>query len=328
MTTTMHPIQAKLEPFEPKETLRLEKYCGAKTICVGCFLSSPCMYYCPLDGRIVTECDPRAMPSAYVDAMNKMAAAGVLPVVIFPGGNVAPTGDKMVKDAQTIIAENDVDRLDKARLARYNHPLFDAPIPQFKPSTSDCIGSYYNGFWDALISYTLCLPLTIAKKTNSCGCSEKYSDEQVQGLVSGMIEAMIQANTGKPNAPARQRAAMLFAAGCWDGPTLVNKLAPSVNDAVNENWFNIQKSTHVGGTVGSMIFQELFKSPGYNPDVERMMLLHTKRLIIETCIKNCNHASNAWDNTEAKASAKGVGKWVLGKLDVAGDVLGTVAGFV
>ena len=103
MTTTMHPLQAKLEPFEPKETLRLEKYCGAKTICVGCCLGwvGHCMYYCPLDSRLVPEYDPTAMPPAYVDAMNKMAAAGVLPVVSFPGGNVAPTGTEKVKDAQT-----------------------------------------------------------------------------------------------------------------------------------------------------------------------------------------------------------------------------------
>ncbi len=68
MTTTMHPLRAKLEPFEPKETLRLEKYCGAKTICVGCCLGwvGPCMYYCPLDSRLVPEYDPTAMPPAYV----------------------------------------------------------------------------------------------------------------------------------------------------------------------------------------------------------------------------------------------------------------------
>ena len=227
---------------------------------------------------------------------------------------------------QILADANDVDRLDEARLSRYNHPLFDAPIPQFKPSTPDCIGSYKNGFFKCVVAYTLCLPLTIAEKTNSCGCSEKYSDKQVQALISGMIEGLIQVNTSKPNTPARQLAAKLFAAGYWDGPTLINKLAPSVNNAVNANWFNIQKNTYVGETIGAAIFQEMFKSPGYTPEVERMMLLHTKRLIIETCVQNCNHASNAWDNTSAKASAKGVGKWMWGKLDIsAGDVLGAVA---
>ena len=195
----------------------------------------------------------------------------------------------------------------------FHHPIFDEPSREFKPDCADKISHYYNGFWQTIVKYTICLPLTIAEKTNSCGCSEKLSDEALEIFITGMIQGIVDLNTEKPHSPARQLAVNMFAEGCWDGPTLVGVLAPVINEAVNDNWYNIRTNTYSKQT-GTAVLELIFEAPGYTPEVERATILKMKQLILQKCVLCCNGPVTAWNNEEAKEGAKQIGKWIMGKI--------------
>lgn len=306
MLQEVHPIQAALPPFSPVLHTRTVKYCGLKTWAIGIGLC-PCglaLAACPLDER--TERVGGGMPKEYVDAKFKLQALGLEPAVIFPGGAIAPTGLKMQKEDPSVPS-------DPAFSELFHHPIFDEPPREFKPDCADKISHYYNGFWQTIVKYTICLPLTIAEKTNSCGCSEKLSDEALEIFITGMIQGIVDLNTEKPHSPARQLAVNMFAEGCWDGPTLVGVLAPVINEAVNDNWYNIRTNTYSKQT-GTAVLELIFEAPGYTPEVERATILKMKQLILQKCVLCCNGPVTAWNNEEAKEGAKQIGKWIMGKI--------------
>jgi len=246
-------------------------------------------------------------PPEYVEARRQLKALGLEPAVIFPGGAIAPTGLKMSKGTPLDPSDPDLSSV-------YHHPIFDEPLPEYKPDCGAKLSHHYNGFWMLVVNYTICLPLTIAEKTKSCGCSEKLTDEGLENLITGLIKGIVELNTEKPSAPARQLAVKLFAAGCWDGPTLVGALATTINESVNDNWYNIRVNTYKREGIGSALLELIFTSHGYTPEVERTMLTNIKRLILQKCVQCCNGPLTAWTNEEGKEGAKQIGKWMLGKI--------------
>jgi len=315
MLQDVHPIQAALPPFLPVlDQPRTIRYCGPKTWCCGCatFPGGLCLAACPLDERTIYE--GGGMPKEYVDAKYKLQALGLEPAVIFPGGAIAPTGLKMEKEDPSVPS-------DPAFSELFHHSIFDEPPREYKPDCGARISHHYNGFFETLVKYTICLPLTIAEKTKSCGCSEKLSDEALENLITGVVQGIVELNTEKPHSPARHLAVSMFADGCWDGPTLVGVLAPVINEAVNENWYNIRANTYKREQFGTGILELIFEAPGYTPEVERATILKMKQLILQKCVLCCNGPVTAWNNEEAKEGAKQIGKWMMGKI---GGVVGAV----
>ena len=242
MLQEVHPIQAALPPFSPVLHTRTVKYCGLKTWAIGIGLC-PCglaLAACPLDER--TERVGGGMPKEYVDAKFKLQALGLEPAVIFPGGAIAPTGLKMQKADPSS---------DSALLELFHHPIFDGPQREYKPTSADSALHYYNAFWQTIVKYTICLPLTVAEKTNSCGCRDKMEDDKLQLCVTGLIDGIVNGLTEKPYFPVRRQAVKLFHAGCWHGPTLVGALAPLINETVNDGWVNVRRNTYWGQSVWS-----------------------------------------------------------------------------
>ena len=305
MLQEVHPIQAALPPFSPVLHTRTVKYCGLKTWAIGIGLC-PCglaLAACPLDER--TERVGGGMPKEYVDAKFKLQALGLEPAVIFPGGAIAPTGLKMQKADPSS---------DSALLELFHHPIFDGPQREYKPTSADSALHYYNAFWQTIVKYTICLPLTVAEKTNSCGCRDKMEDDKLQLCVTGLIDGIVNGLTEKPYFPVRRQAVKLFHAGCWHGPTLVGALAPLINETVNDGWVNVRRNTYWGQSVWSGLMQAIFEAPGFTPEFERDLVVKIKQLTLRKCVMCCNAPDKAWTSEKFKDGAKQIAKLVIGKI--------------
>jgi len=328
MTTEVHPIQAAVPSWAYttfSSSYEAERYCGIKTCFfsilspgVGlCCVLAPCIKCCPLDERMVYDFDESSRPPELLEAVKKLRNLGIVPTVIFPGGSIAAKGEmKMTKSIKSKGAQNRImeEMLDEEELQRFHHVMFDS-VPDFKPDASMTFLHYYYNIPRTLVGYTICLPLTIAEKTKSCGCSDEFNNDQIKDFILEFIETTIVSST-KPNAPARQFAGKLFAAGCWDGPMLIHHLAPLVNDHVNRAWNNIEVTAYVGKGVNSVLCNMLIKSSGWNEELKMKMLMLTKCLIVRTCLENCNEFSEAWDSSNAKSTASAIGTWFYEKLDI------------
>ena len=250
------------------------------------------------------------MPKEYVDAKFKLQALGLEPAVIFPGGAIAPTGLKMQKEDPSS---------DSALLELFHHPIFDGPQREYKPSPADSAVHYYNAFFQTIVDYTICLPLTVAQKTNSCGCRDKMEDDKLELVVTGLVDGIVEGLTERPYFPVRRQAVKLFHAGCWHGPTLVGALAPLINETVNDGWIRVRKNTYLGAggfanqlAIGLM--QAIFEAPGFTPEFERAMLVKIKQLALQKCVMCCNAPDIAWRSEKFKDGAKQIAKLVVGKI--------------
>lgn len=328
MTTEVHPIQAAVPSWAFttfSSSYEAERYCGIKTCFfsilspgVGlCCVLAPCIKCCPLDERMVYDFDESSRPPELLEAAKKLRNLGIVPTVIFPGGSIAAKGEmKMTKSIKSKGAQNRImeEMLDEEELQRFHHVMFDS-VPDFKPDASMTFLHYYYNIPRTLVDYTICLPLTIAEKTKSCGCSDEFNNDKIKDFILEFIETMMVSST-QPNAQARQFAGKLFAAGCWDGPMLIHHLAPLVNDHVNRAWNNIEVTAYVGKGAQGVLSNMLIKSSGWNEELKMKMLMLTKCLIVRTCLENCNKFSEAWDSSNAKSTASAIGTWFYEKLDI------------
>lgn len=306
MLQEVHPIQAALTPIQPPKGPTTEKYCGPKSWCVGCCCIGPFIYLCPIDGRTVLEYGGE-MPKEYVEAKFNLQALGLEPAVIFPGGAIAPTGLKMQKEDPSVPS-------DPAFSELFHHPIFDGPHREYKPSPADSAVHYYNAFLQTIVEYTICLPLTVAQKTNSCGCRNKMEDDKLEVAVTGLVAGIVSGLTEKPYFSVRRQAVKLFHAGCWHGPTLVGALAPLINETVNDGWVNVRRNTYLGTSVWSGILQAILEAPGFTPEFERALVVKIKQLALQKCVMCCNAPDIAWRSEKFKDGAKQIAKLVIGKI--------------
>jgi len=350
MSVELHPIQANAPHYSPSIQLYEDRVFNSRKACmfVACAAYCyPCLMGCdPYDKKDVIKVDiPR--PPGHLDAEFKMRALGVVPTVTFPGGNIAPTGhSEMTKNDEgagaQAVADGGADvlkaeflsaeaeffvsalsagpvadsELDETHLERFNHSLFRESPPEYKARAIESACYYYHGFDRVFLEYTICLPLTLAQKYNWCGCGESLGDDAIKGFVSGFVESSVKLATGKPNDVARKFTGMAFNAGCWDGPALVNALAPEINIVVNKSWHNVQAKAYVRDDMAGDIAHMLINDPGFTPEINRDMLMKAKCVVMKTCIQNCNKSSLAWDSSGAKATADQIGSWIKGKLNI------------
>lgn len=326
MSAELHPIQAEAPQYAPVIVFREVTYYSAFT--VGRFVSvfpvifmfgvagcTPCVKLLPnpWGTKDVIDIDiPR--PPEHKQAEEKMRALGVVPSIVFPEGVVTPKGErKSSKKERDEARERKVAeaKLDESNLDKFNHFLFREPLVEYDPNAVDKCSKYSNAAVQAFVDYTICLPVTVARKTKSCGCGDQeVTAEYMEEYISGMIQGIVEIATDKPNAPCRKYAAKAFEAGCWDGPAFVNCLAPIVNEQVNTFWLSVLRFAYKRETLLSDGLADVLESPGFTPELERDVVMKMKCLIMEMCVENCNKSSNAWDTTNAKAAAKSVGSWL------------------
>ena len=157
------------------------------------------------------------------------------------------------------------------------------------------------------MNYTVFLPCTMC-------CSDEWNEEQIKEFIFAFIDVTVARST-EPNSRARQFAGKLFAAGCWDGPTLIHHLAPLVNEDVNKAWINVEQNAYLANKMNQVILSTLIKSSGWTKELKMVMLLVTKCLIVRTCLENCHNFSEARDSSGALSAIKSVATWVVSRLD-------------
>jgi hypothetical protein len=172
------------------------------------------------------------------------------------------TKNERAADAQAKVAESE---LDESRLDRFNHPLFREAPPDYKPLPIESICHCFHGFGRVIIKYTICLPITLAEKFNWCGCGEILGDDMIKIFVTSFVENVIKTTTGKPNDIARKYTGMAFQAGCWDGPALVNAIAPIINSVINKKWHDLEASAYVRQDMRSEIPTQFSKRSRVHP---------------------------------------------------------------
>ena len=302
MTTEVHPIQAAV-PSSAFTTFtsscREERYCGIN----ACLFAVPCYH---MDKRTVYEFDG---PPELKAAAKKLQDLGIVPTVIFPRDSVAAEGEMgMTRSLSYKKTQNSIMEgiLEKEGLERFHHVLFET-VPDYKPSVLAKMLHYCFSIPRTLMNYTVYLPCTICY-------SDEWNEEQIKEYIFEFIDVTVARST-EPNSRARQFAGKLFAAGCWDGPTLIHHLAPLVNEDVNKAWINVEQNAYLADKRSQVILSTLIKSSGWTKELKMVMLLVTKCLIVRTCLENCHNFSEAWDSNGALSAIKSVATWVVSRLD-------------
>jgi hypothetical protein len=194
----------------------------------------------------------------------------------------------------------------------FKHSVFSVHPQVYEPTSTDRLFRIYELFWENLVAYTLCLPLTAVQKANVCGCGDPMSSERFHDMVEGFIEGFVQGSTDYHGViPSQTRN---FVKQGLIGDTLIERIAPVLNTQVNEQWRNVEKINYrKSGGVSGAVIELLFEHPLFTESMKQEMLYRIKCLLLECIMENCTNQAT-WKMDAAKANAKKLVSWVVSKL--------------
>lgn len=202
------------------------------------------------------------------------------------------------------------------------HAVFLTHPQAYVPTTVDRVLRNYELFWETLVAYTVCLPLTMMEKTNVCGCGEQMSAEKFQNFVEGFIEGFVEGCTEFHGAvPTQTR---LFVKQGLVGDALIERIAPVLNTQVNEQWRNMERTNYrKSGGIGGAVLELFWEHPLLTEDLKQQISYRIKCLLLQCVLENCTNPAT-WNKDAAKANAKALMSWVVSKLPMGEIVSGAL----
>ena len=203
-------------------------------------------------------------------------------------------------------------RAPQENASEFKHAIFLTPPQVYKPTAIDRLVRTYELFFEKIVAYTVCLPLTVIEKANVCGCGDPMSTEKFHAMVEGFIQGFVEGNTDFHGVvPSQTRN---FVKQGLLGDALIESIAPVLNMQINQQWRNIERTyyTKSGGITGA-IFELLWEHPLLTDDLKQEILYRIKCLLLGCVMQNCTNQAT-WSMDATKANAKTLMSWVVAKL--------------